>query len=256
MYKLSQKQIGLLNNSNIVFSYNADHDSSNWLNEGLVAFPEPDILVEEYAGFFTRTSFYSCGSLSYSWSPFNAPIKIARYCSIAGGVEVMPFAHPTHMFTTSSMIYDGGLSFRKNFYKNNSYSEADLLNVSHPTNGRRVNIGNDVYIASSAKIRGGVRIGDGAIVGAYSVVTKDVEPYSVVVGNPARVVRKRYTDKQIIELLSIQWWNYNFHDIVKIASVNGEIDRFIDSFWEGKVNNRISAFNPRVYRLSDLLGEV
>lgn len=76
-------------------------------------------------------------------------------------------------------------------------------------------IGNDVWFGTNAIIMPGVKIGDGAIIGAYAVVTKDVEPYSIVVGNPARVVKKRFSDEIIRELLAISWWNWQYEKITR-----------------------------------------
>jgi len=74
-------------------------------------------------------------------------------------------------------------------------------------------IGNDVWIGLDATIMPGVTIGDGAIIGAKSVVTHDVEPYTVVAGNPARVVKKRFDDETMKRLLKIQWWNWPIQTI-------------------------------------------
>lgn len=72
-----------------------------------------------------------------------------------------------------------------------------------------ISIGNDVWVGKKAFIMDGVTIGDGAIIGAMTVVAKDVEPYAVVVGNPQRVKRFRFKSKQIEKLLKIQWWLWN-----------------------------------------------
>jgi len=71
-----------------------------------------------------------------------------------------------------------------------------------------VSIGNDVWIGRETLILSGVTIGDGAVIGARAVVTKDVEPYSIVAGNPARLIRKRFDDKTIHRLLEIRWWDW------------------------------------------------
>ncbi|WP_316353236.1 CatB-related O-acetyltransferase [Candidatus Trichorickettsia mobilis] len=88
-------------------------------------------------------------------------------------------------------------------------------------------VGNDVWFGTNAVIMPGVRIGDGAIIGAYAVVTKDVAPYSVVAGNPARVVKQRFSDAIIADLLEIQWWNWDYDKITRNVNliVGGDIKK-------------------------------
>lgn len=92
-----------------------------------------------------------------------------------------------------------------------------------------VRIGNDVWIGQDVTLLGGVTIGDGAIVGAGSVVTRDVEPYTIVAGNPATVVRARYTKEQIRRLLALKWWTIDNIDALageyQGVSVDEQIDR-------------------------------
>ncbi len=76
-------------------------------------------------------------------------------------------------------------------------------------------VGNDVWFGTGSIIMPGVSIGDGAIIGAYSVVTKNVEPYTIVAGNPACLVRKRFTDDIIEKLLQIKWWNWEYDKITR-----------------------------------------
>nr|WP_278850195.1 CatB-related O-acetyltransferase [Thomasclavelia spiroformis] len=76
-------------------------------------------------------------------------------------------------------------------------------------------IGNDVWIGKESVIMPGVKIGDGAIIGAYSVVTKDVEPYSVVGGNPAKLIKKRFDDELIEILLKVKWWDFEPEKLVE-----------------------------------------
>jgi len=74
-------------------------------------------------------------------------------------------------------------------------------------------IGNDVWIGSEAIIMPGVRIGDGAVIGTRALVTRDVEPYAIVGGNPAKVIRKRFDDAEIAALLEMRWWDWGDRDL-------------------------------------------
>jgi virginiamycin A acetyltransferase len=85
--------------------------------------------------------------------------------------------------------------------------ENAMTGKSYPSKGDTI-IGNDVWIGHKATIMPGVKIGDGAIVGSFSVVTKDIAPYSITAGNPAREIRKRFSDDDIQRLLKIEWWNW------------------------------------------------
>jgi len=90
-------------------------------------------------------------------------------------------------------------------------------------------IGNDVWIGRGARVLSGVSIGDGAVVGAYSVVTRDVPPYTIVGGNPAREIRKRFSDAQISALRAIAWWDWPIEKIVECVDElsDPDIDAFI-----------------------------
>ena len=85
---------------------------------------------------------------------------------------------------------------------------------SYPYKGDTV-IGNDVWIGYHATIMAGVTIGDGAIIAANSTVTKDVEPYAIVGGNPAAPIRKRFSEEQILELLKLKWWDWDIDKITR-----------------------------------------
>lgn len=83
-------------------------------------------------------------------------------------------------------------------------------------------VGNDVWFGTNAVIMPGVKIGHGAIIGAYAVVTKDVAPYTIVAGNPAKLIRKRFSNEIVADLLTIQWWDWEYDKITKnIRSIVG-----------------------------------
>ncbi len=88
-------------------------------------------------------------------------------------------------------------------------------NEGHPTGKGEIVIGNDVWIGYGSIILSGVTIGHGAVIGAGSVVTKDIKPYSVVAGNPAKLIRMRFADSEIEKLLKMAWWNWSDEKIKK-----------------------------------------
>ncbi len=85
-------------------------------------------------------------------------------------------------------------------------------------------VGNDVWIGREAKILPGVKIGDGAIVAAYAVVAKDVPPYAVVAGNPARVVKMRFPEEVVELLLKLRWWDWSIEEITAFLPVLTDVD--------------------------------
>lgn len=99
-----------------------------------------------------------------------------------------------------------------------------------------VNIGNDVWIGRQAIIRGGVTIGDGAIIGLGSVVVKDVPPYAIVGGNPAKIIRMRYPPEVVEEFLALKWWDFPDEDISELIDLLQQPDEreFLDAAWELK----------------------
>lgn len=88
-------------------------------------------------------------------------------------------------------------------------------------------IGNDVLIMYNAMVLSGVTIGDGAIVGAGAVVTKDVPPYAIVAGNPAKIIKYRFSEEQIKALLKIRWWDWSDNQIKEFEEYFYDIDTFI-----------------------------
>lgn len=126
-------------------------------------------------------------------------ITIGRYCSIASGVRFLGANHPIDHFSTSAIFYNKSLG-----YDVKDIQRYDLI------------IEDDVWIGLNVCITCGCkRIGRGAIIGAGSVVTKDVEPYTIVGGVPAKVIRKRFDDGRIAQLEASKWWEKDPIQLIK-----------------------------------------
>lgn len=155
--------------------------------------------------YWTRTRRYNIGEHSY----FSHSTKIAnkknvfvgKYCSLANGVCIGMGNHPYDILTTHPFTYmDNDIQL----YGNMPVSKENMVKL--PPSGKTI-IGNDVWVGHNALILEGVKVGDGAIIGAGAVVTKDVEPYGIVAGVPAKLIKYRFPKEIIDELLEVKWWD-------------------------------------------------
>jgi acetyltransferase-like isoleucine patch superfamily enzyme len=150
------------------------------------------------------------GAFSYAVSGFYFACRIGRYCSFGEQVQIGRHSHPMHWISTSPFFY---LPY-KDVLDQDLPGEVDLVphrdfqTTTPPVNLEFTTIGNDVWIGHGAFILPGVHIGDGAVIAAMSVVTKDVPPYAVVAGSPARVKRYRFSEDRIAALLASKWWEF------------------------------------------------
>lgn len=142
--------------------------------------------------------------------------SIGSFTSIANGVVLGGARHPMEWVGMSPVFYAGRDSVKAKF------SEHPLPQPSV------VQIGNDVWIGRSAIVLAGVMVGDGAVIGAGSVVTKDVQPYAVVAGNPARIIRYRFDEKTIREFEAIQWWNFSDERLSAFGDCFNDVERFLN----------------------------
>lgn len=147
---------------------------------------------------------YGEKQITEHWTDTGQKLYIGKFCSIAKDVNVfLGGEHPTNWGTT----YPFGDQNTNEFKSDSS--------ASRPLKGD-VRIGNDVWIAHGVSIMSGITIGDGAVIGAYSHVVKDVGPYEIWGGNPAKLIRKRFSDDIINILVQVKWWNRSIEDINKI----------------------------------------
>ena len=154
-----------------------------------------------------------------SWSD-QYIVKLGKYNSI--GRDCNFFLHANHRadwITTTSQLWGPVTPEIAEMH----------MNMGHPTCKGNINVGNDVWIGAKSTIMSGVTIGDGAIIGSTATVAKDVPPYAIVVGNPGKVVKYRFTQAQIDGLMQIQWWDWEEEKIKEegMALWSLNIDDFI-----------------------------
>jgi lipopolysaccharide transport system ATP-binding protein len=169
----------------------------------------------------------------YRWNWKNK-IYIGNFCSLGPEIKIIIGGnHRTDWVSTSQLPADT-FNFEDTFLnaqkiKNYNYSKGDL------------HIENDVWIGGFSIIFSGVRLGNGCVVAAGSVVTKDVEPYTIVGGNPAKLIKKRFTSKQINFLNSSKWWDLDDKkiDLLSKYLLAEKVDLFIKKFKDFKKNKII-----------------
>lgn len=161
---------------------------------------------------------YTYGNPNIHYQTKDQTLTVGNFCSIGENVDIyLGGNHRTDWVTTYPFGHIHGNVF-------NGFS-----GIGHPSTKGGVIIGNDVWIGTDAKIMSGVTIGDGAVIANSSHVVKNVEPYSLVGGNPAKLIKYRFTKEQIEKLLKIKWWNWNDELINSLTPLlcNNDIDEFI-----------------------------
>jgi acetyltransferase-like isoleucine patch superfamily enzyme len=149
----------------------------------------------------------------------SAGVYIGKFCSIANNVIILTGGNHRTDWVTS---YPFGHINQNVFNKFNG--------AGHPKTNGDVIIGNDVWIGGNVTIMSGITIGDGSVIARNSHVVKNVEPYSIVGGNPSKFIKLRFTPEQITELLKIKWWDWSDSDINNATPLlcNSDIQQFID----------------------------
>ena len=171
--------------------------------------------MKKKSTFFTKDALagkgYKIGDFTYGapkvfhWGE-PVQLEIGRFCSIAQEVNIfLGGNHRIDWVTTYP-------------FNSINYTFPDWKHLQgHPSSKGDIIIGNDVWIGYGASIMSGVKIGDGAVIGAKSVVSRDVKPYEIVAGNPAVTIKKRFSDDIIEKLLELKWWDLSQEEINEIV---------------------------------------
>lgn len=219
--------------------HTATGEDGGWLKVGAKYNFFGDCTVEPYSSQRNSNHFNSMGSFTYCRSLFFGRAALGRYCSVGEMVKVMSPSHPLDRVGTCGFDYafstpydmlqkDRGVTFKRTPLPPENYKS-------------KAEIGHDVWIGNEARLAP-VKIGVGAVIAAYAVVTKDVEPYTLVAGNPARPKKRRFSDELCERLLASKWWEYAFTDFANMDTLNPE--RFLDQFEEAVESGAIKPYAP------------
>ena len=197
---------------------------------------------------FAFASAARFGAFSYCGSFVSAYVaSVGRYTSIAHGSSFGEGEHPVHWLGSSSCFYAAEEIWGPYLRRNGKSFTTLPLEPEPKRHG--ITIGNDVWIGARVYIRGGVQVGDGAIIGANAVVIRDVPPFAVVAGNPSRVIKMRFADPVIEALMELRWWDYCFSafDGIDLRDPPGAIDRI-----RALIDGGLPRYAPAPYRVCEL----
>ena len=185
----------------------------------------PNITVGDftmYNDFVNDPTLFEKNNVLYHYPINDDKLQIGKFCSIACGVKFL-FNSANHTLSSFS-TYPFPL-----FFEEWGLEKRGITNAWD--NKGDIVIGNDVWVGYEAVILAGVTIGDGAIIGTRAVVTKDVPPYTIVGGVPAKPIKRRFPEETISALLEIQWWNWSEERIARNISAiqSGNIDQLKQS---------------------------
>jgi acetyltransferase-like isoleucine patch superfamily enzyme len=179
-----------------------------------------DSFVHPAAKIESGSSFISSSIDRYSFCGYDCDVYLARigkFTSIASGVVIGGARHPMEWVGMSPAFYAGRDSIKSKFAEHKLRPHEGVI------------IGHDVWIGRSAIVLAGVTVGDGSVIGAGSVVTKDVPPYAIVAGNPARLIRYRFDENIIRKLEEIKWWNFSEARLKTFGGVFNDVERFLSA---------------------------
>lgn len=164
--------------------------------------------VAQYTGYYGGDTIFPMGSFSYKWSSLNLNTFIGRYCSIGGHVKIMSSRHPYEYASSSPFSYSS-INIFSTFLMDHA-TEYKLVSNDKGVAHLKTIIEDDVWIGDNVIIAPGIIIGRGSVVATGSIVTKDVKPYSIVGGVPAKIIKFRFSEEIIALLEDSEWWQYEF----------------------------------------------
>jgi acetyltransferase-like isoleucine patch superfamily enzyme len=240
--RLTEDLIGLLRDKRVFFENNR---KLHRLQPGQTLSFADDCEVEPYCAVLNGYAVPNIGCFSYSWSPVQPELSIGRYCSIARGLSLPAPRHPLESISTSLFTYDKSCSIVTSFLDDEKIDGYTSF-IGNPQKPFPV-IHNDVWIGANVTLMPGISLGNGSVIAAGSVVTKDVADYAVVGGNPAKLIRYRFPEPLVGKFQQLQWWRFKFSDFAGLSITIPE--QFIDEI----AAKDLTPFEPPKIRLRDLL---
>ena len=192
-----------------------------------------------FRGGLATHGFATVGSFSSIASPIPEAMTVGRYCGISTGLRVIDSAHPLETLTMS------GAMFRP---RNKLYQRVTTPTVLKfgetfaNTPEEYPSLGHDVWIGANVTLSPKVKIGTGAMIATSSIVTRDVPPYAIVGGNPAKLIKFRFPQPMIARLLASKWWDYEPQEV--FLSDPTDIEAILERIESGKV----ARYVPRTFR--------
>jgi acetyltransferase-like isoleucine patch superfamily enzyme len=176
--------------------------------------------------------------------------RFGRYCSVATGVVIGPHEHPTDWLTTSRAAYYPEVNGWNRLMAGNRLGQVAAGLRPFRDSCPVTTIGPDAWIGQGAFLKAGITVGPGAIIGARATALRDVPPYAVMVGTPARVVRLRFPEPVVERLLAVEWWRYSIYDL--FAAPMDSIERALDVIEELVAAKAVQPYQGRVVAPEDL----
>ncbi|MBM7573309.1 DapH/DapD/GlmU-related protein [Aquibacillus albus] len=183
-----------------------------------------DCCLGEWTDIGSNSFIYQTNFGAYSYTAGDAQIiyaDIGKFCSIASHVRINPGNHPMWRVTQHHATY------RRRWY---GFAETDDTEFFDWRKEHQVTIGHDVWIGHGAVVMPGVSVGTGAVIGAGAVVTKDVAPYTIAVGVPAKPIRMRFSQHIVEKLLQIAWWNWDRSTLEARFADLTDIETFVKKY--------------------------
>ena len=178
-----------------------------------------EAVIDKTAAICSGVRFYRGKIGKYSYignNSFVSDTDIGNFTSISTDCYIGGTSHPTDWVSTSPVFHKWENIMKKNFARH----EFEIF--------KRTTIGNDVWIGNRVMVKAGVKIADGAVIGMGSIITKDIGPYEIWAGDPARMIRKRFDDEIIATLEEMKWWNWNDEKIELSSGVMTDVAKFIE----------------------------